>query len=306
MNCACAPLCSLPFQFALPHPTVRVLHGRISMKTFTRLTSSDEDAAFARLVEANPNIMNEEWQKERRKETEELRKKRELEAEEEAVKTENYRQISKRMEGFAEEEIKEAKALVASFIMAGEDIEEKIQEATENGKLNKLVLLVIYNRLELARYDDQKHIVQALDLLFRRIEAEMLRKESSPAMQFLDELLNLHDGTNHEDWLRKCRQTMMKTFPREDAFSFLAPQGFDLQSHQGPIDMPIEEDLLLRVDFLRETNAFLAEILAARPKEETVEGMDPQSVAILLSQQQKENAIQQVRDLLKLAVELKW
>lgn len=58
----------------------------------------------------------------------------------------------------------------------------------------------------------------------------MMKRESTPAIQFLDELLNLHDGTSHEDWLRRCRQSMLKTFPREDAFSFLAPQGFDFQS----------------------------------------------------------------------------
>lgn len=304
MECAAA-LGSLPHQFALPHTAVRVLHVRSSIKAFTCLASSNE-SALTKLIESNPNINNEEWQKERRKETEELRKKRELEAKEEAVKTDNYREISKRMEGFAEEEVKEAKALVASFIRAGEEIEEKIQEAAENGKLTKVVLMVIYNRLELARHDDERHVIQALDLLFRRIEAEMMKRESTPAIQFLDELLNLHDGTSHEDWLRRCRQSMLKTFPREDAFSFLAPQGFDFQSHEGPIDLPIEEDVLLRVDFIREIDAFLAEIAPAQSKDEFVEGLDAESVAILLSQQQKENAIQQVRDLLKLAIELKW
>lgn len=53
-----------------------------------------------------------------------MRKRRELEDQEEREKTENYREISKRLEGYAEEEVKEAKALVASFIRAGEEIEE--------------------------------------------------------------------------------------------------------------------------------------------------------------------------------------
>ncbi|KAH7437310.1 hypothetical protein KP509_05G065300 [Ceratopteris richardii] len=210
------------------------------------------------------------------------------------------------MEGYDEEEVKAAKALVASFISAGDEVEEKIQEAGEKGELTKIVLLVIYNRLELARHDNEKHVIQALDLLYRRIEAEILRREASPAMQYLDELLNLHDGTNHEDWLRRCRQSMLNTFPREDAFSFLAPQGLDLENHHGPIDIPIEDDILLRADFIREVDAFLAEIAASQTSSELSEGLDPQSVAILLSQQQRDNAIQQVRDLLKLAIELKW
>lgn len=254
----------------------------------------------------HPNIDDEEWQRERRKESEELKRKRELEAEEEAVKTENYREISKRLESFAEADVKEAKALVASFIKAGEEIEERIIEAADNGKLTMLVLLVIQNRLELARHDDERHVVQALDLLFRRIEAEMMRREASPAIQFLDELLYLHDGSSHDEWIRKCRQSMIKTFPPEDAFTFLAPQGFDLQSHQGPIDMPEEDDVLLRADFIREVDAFLAEIMEAQSKSEPVEGLDPLSVAIRLSQQQKDDAVQQVRDLRKLAIELKW
>ena len=70
------------------------------------------------------SVVVQEWQRERRKETEELKKRRELEDQEEEDKTESYREISKRLEGFAEEEVKEAKALVASFIRAGEEIEE--------------------------------------------------------------------------------------------------------------------------------------------------------------------------------------
>lgn len=81
---------------------------------------------------------------------------------------------------------------------------------------------------------------------------------------------------------------------------------FEPYQHEGPIDLPIEEDVLLRVDFIREIDAFLAEIAPAQSKDEFVEGLDAESVAIRLSQQQKENAIQQVRDLLKLAIELKW
>ncbi|MCO5591033.1 hypothetical protein L7F22_045009 [Adiantum nelumboides] len=226
------PSCSL--QSSSPYKGASLLHTHRTccalMKSFVCLTHLDKEAAFAKLVEMNPKINDENWQRERRRESEELRMRREQEDKEEAQKTENYREISKRMEGYDEEAVKEAKALVVSFIKAGEKVEEKIQEAADNGQLKKLVLIVIYNRLELARHDNERHIVQALDLLYRRIEAEILRREATPSIQFLDELLNLQDGCSHEDWLRRCRQSMIETFPREDALSFLAPSGFDLRN----------------------------------------------------------------------------
>ena len=58
----------------------------------------------------------------------------------------------------------------------------------------------------------------------------MMRRDASPAMQFLDELLNLNDGLSYDEWIRHCRQAMVKTFPPEDAFTVLAPLGVDLQS----------------------------------------------------------------------------
>jgi hypothetical protein len=58
----------------------------------------------------------------------------------------------------------------------------------------------------------------------------MMRREASPAMRFLDDLLNLNDGSNYDEWMRKCRQVMVKTFPPEDAFTVIAPQGVDLKS----------------------------------------------------------------------------
>jgi hypothetical protein len=67
-----------------------------------------------------------------------------------------------------------------------------------------------------------------------------------------------------------------------------------------------EEDVLLRLDFIEEVDEFLAEIVQAHSKVEIPEGLDPQSVAMRLSQQQKEHAIKQVRDLRKLAIELRW
>lgn len=249
-------------------------------------------------------IVNEERERERRQK--ELQRLREREDKEEMDKTENYRKMSMRLENFAEEDVKKAKALVASIIKSGEDIEKRIIEAAEDDELTPLVLLVIHNRLELARHDDERHIVQALSLLFRRIEAEMMKREASPALRYLDELLNLYDGFRRDEWIRQCRQSMLKTFPPEDAFTVLAPQGFDLSSQTGPIDMPLNEDtFLLRVDFIREVDALLAEA-ERQAKRNSVEGLDPQSVAIRLSQQQKEKAIELVRELRKLALGLKW
>lgn len=39
------------------------------------------------------------------------------------------------------------------------------------------------------------------------------------AMQLLNQLLNLHDGFSHEEWLRRARGTMLQIFPPEDAFA---------------------------------------------------------------------------------------
>ena len=56
---------------------------------------------------------------------------------------------------------------------------------------------------------------------------EILKRESSLAMQLLNELLNLHDGFSHEEWLRRCRATMLQIFPPEDAFTILGGSDFD-------------------------------------------------------------------------------
>jgi len=48
---------------------------------------------------------------------------------------------------------------------------------------------------------------------------EMLQSEASAAMQLLNQLLNLHDGFSHEEWLRRARMTMLQIFPPEDAFT---------------------------------------------------------------------------------------
>ncbi|KAJ0791267.1 putative protein PALE CRESS [Helianthus annuus] len=104
----------------------------------------------------------------------------------------------------------------------------KIEEAAERGELNELVLLVIWTRLDLARRDEEKDAIRSLDLLYRRIETEILKRQASPAMRLLNELLIMHDGFDDEGWLKACKKRMIETFPREDPFSLLVPAGFDL------------------------------------------------------------------------------
>ncbi|KAF7153082.1 hypothetical protein RHSIM_Rhsim01G0276200 [Rhododendron simsii] len=231
----------------------------------------------------------------------------------------------------------------------------KIEEAAERGELTELVLMVIWNRLDLARRDDEKDAIRSLDLLYRRIETEILKREAPPAMRLLNDLLILHDGFDEEGWLKECRKRMVETFPREDPYSILVPVGFDIDKivlffftragkeyidsvsvsgtvvfqiaslviwdrlvfsnelanfhqHQGPLRPPLEEedDILLRVDFVREVDALLREVRAEQREAQNVQGLDPESVAIRLKQQEKQQTIRLVEALLDLAIDLKW
>lgn len=47
-------------------------------------------------------------------------------------------------------------------------------------------------------------------------------------MRLLNDLLIMYDGFNGEEWLKKCKKRMVDTFPREDPFTILVPQGFDI------------------------------------------------------------------------------
>lgn len=59
-------------------------------------------------------------------------------------------------------------------------------------------------------------------------QMEILRREATPAMRLLNDLLNMHDGFDDEGWLKECKKCMINTFPREDPFSILVPAGFDI------------------------------------------------------------------------------
>ncbi|CAA0828128.1 Protein PALE CRESS- chloroplastic [Striga hermonthica] len=251
---------------------------------------------------------DDEWQARQREKTKELHRRRQEEDEEEERKVDEYREIGMRLKDFPEEELRKARKLVSSFIKSAEEVEEKIVEAAERGELSELVLLVIWNRLDLARRDDEKDAIRSLDLLYRRVETEILKREATPAMRLLNELLNLHDGFDDDGWLKECKKLMVEAFPREDPFSILVPAGFDIDKHQGPIRPNFEavDDVLLRVDFVREVNELLQEVRPQPEEAVNTQSLDPESVAIRLKQQEKQRTIRQVEALLDLAINLKW
>lgn len=274
------------------------------MRKSTAKTKKGEE----QLLDGMPKeYYDEEWQAQQREKTKELERLRKQEDDEEERMVENYREIGIRLKGYPEEDVKKAKKLVSSFIRAEEEVEEKIEEAAEKGELTELVLMVIWNRLDLARRDDEKDVIRSLDLLYRRVETEILKREATPAMRLLNDLLNMHDGFNDDEWMKECRKRMIDTFPREDPFSILAPPGFDIDQHAGPVRPPLEaDDILLRVDFVREVDALLQEVRQEQSEEQIVEGFDPESVASKLKQQEKQRTIHKVEALLDLAISLKW
>ncbi|XP_075524148.1 protein PALE CRESS, chloroplastic [Primulina tabacum] len=250
---------------------------------------------------------DDEWQAKQREKTKELRRRQQKEIEEEERIEDEYREIGLRLQDYPLEDRQKAKKLVSSFIRSAEEVEEKIGEAAEKGELNELVLLVIWNRLDLARRDDEKDAVRSLDLLYRRVETEILKRQATPAMRLLNDLLNLHDGFDDDVWLKECKKRMAKTFPREDPFSILVPPGFDMDKHHGPIRPSFEaDDILLRVDFVREVDALLQEVRSEHGEAVSVQSLDPESVGSLLKQQEKQRAIRQVEALLNLAIDLTW
>nr|XP_043609382.1 protein PALE CRESS, chloroplastic isoform X2 [Erigeron canadensis] len=232
---------------------------------------------------------DEEWQARQREKTKELERLRKEEDEEEERIVEEYREIGMLLKNYPQEDVFKAKKLVSSFIKSAEEVEEKIEEAAEKGELNELVLMVIWTRLDLARRDEEKDAVRSLDLLYRRVETEILKRQASPAMRLLNDLLIMHDGFDDDGWLKACKKRMVETFPREDPFSLLVPSGFDLDKHHGPLARPAMEadDLLLRIDFIREVDTLLKEVRPAETEGSKIEALDPQSVANRLKEQEK-------------------
>ncbi|PNX94451.1 legumin B, partial [Trifolium pratense] len=154
---------------------------------------------------------------------------------------------------------------------------------------------------------DEKDAIRSLDLLYRRVEAEILKREATPAMRLLNDLLIMYDGFAFHEWLKKCKKIMTDTFPREDPYSILVPPGFesfDIDKHHGPLrpQLEIDDNTLLRVDFIREVDELLQEVRLEMDEEENEQGFDPESVANRLKQQEKKQTISQVEALLELAI----
>eukprot|EP00252_Welwitschia_mirabilis_P005078 TRINITY_DN1549_c0_g1_i3.p1 TRINITY_DN1549_c0_g1~~TRINITY_DN1549_c0_g1_i3.p1 ORF type:complete len:312 (+),score=64.71 TRINITY_DN1549_c0_g1_i3:64-936(+) len=254
-----------------------------------------------------PQYYDDEWQAKQREKRKEFKKQQRKEGAEEWEKARVLQELGYRFSGYPETSVKRAKHLVACFIKAGEGVEEMIEEAADNGELSELVLLVIWNRLEIARRDDERDAIQALDLLYRRVETEILKRTASPAMQLLNDLLNLYDGTDEYDWLQQCKELMLDVFPCEDPFTLIVPQETNLSKNSKVTTElpPEEEEILFRADFVRETDALLHEI-KIHERSSSLMGFDPQSVALSLKLQQKERTVQQVRALRDLAISLKW
>lgn len=304
LTCASLPLSRTPSSLTYPSHWPSPLRPAYALGTVLRRSMKKEEP----LLEGLPKeYYDDEWQSQQREKTKELHRRRQEEDEEEERKVEEYREIGMRLKGYPEEDVRSARKLISSFIRAAEEVEEKIEEAGERGELTELVLMVIWNRLDLARRDDEKDVIRSLDLLYRRIEAEILKREASPAMRLLNDLLNMHDGFDDEVWQKECKKHMIDTFPREDPFSILVPAGFDIDKHEGPLRPPLEvDDALLRVDFVREVDALLQEVRAEQSEVQNTQGLDPESIASRLKQQEKQRAIRLVEAILNLAINLKW
>ncbi|GLT79126.1 hypothetical protein SLA2020_506280 [Shorea laevis] len=256
------PLTWVPSLPLLPMPTnVRMFGFNARHPSVLRSTSKEET-----LLEGMPKeYYDDEWQARQRERKKELdRMRREEEEEEEERKIEEYREIGMRLKGYLEEDLKKARRLVSSFVRGEDEVKEKIEEAVEKGELIELVLMIIWNHLDLARRDDEKDAIRSLDLLYRRVETEILKPEATPAMRLLNDLLNLHDGFDDEGRLKELKKCMVDTFPREDPFSIMVPAGFDIDkssvlllavilttdSRRRPITAPVDMGILLPIPSL--------------------------------------------------------
>lgn len=298
------------FQFTCTHFRNLRIHPKNNLRLGSAVVCSSKKIPEQDVYGLPKEFYDDEWQARQREKTKEHHRWLREEEEKEERKIEEYREIGLRLKDYPKEEVWRAKKLVSSFIKSAEEVEEKIEEAAEKGELDELVLMVIRDRLDLARCDDEKDAIRSLDLLYRRVETEILKREATPAMRLLNDLLNMHDGFDDEGWLKSCKKCMIDTFPREDPFTILAPAGFDIDKHQGPLAPAIAmeaDDVLLRADFVREVAALLQEVQIEQSEaQEDAQGLDPESVASRLKQQEKQRAIRQVEALLDLAMNLDW
>lgn len=81
-----------------------------------------------------------------------------------------------------------------------------------------------------------------------------------------------------------------------------------MQKQQGRVKLPdeSEDDIMLRVDFIREVDELLQEVKAGQSDAKSSQVLDPESVAMQLKHQEKQRTIFQVEALLELAINLQW
>ncbi|GJP37632.1 hypothetical protein CLOM_g22072 [Closterium sp. NIES-68] len=199
------------------------------------------------------------------------------EAERETPDAAEYRRMERsfgeRAQEMDPEEIRLARQRVADLIRAGDDVEQEIVRMGREGFLTDTLILVIQNRLNFARHDNERHVVQCLDLLLRRIEAEREAQEATPALRLLNTLLHLADDlsadistSGYDQWQREARDAMRAVFLPEDPFTVAMPVAngmgaptwneMDAKADLGS-SMGGGESTLLRIDFIRELEELL-------------------------------------------------
>ncbi|MED6168503.1 hypothetical protein PIB30_012230 [Stylosanthes scabra] len=191
------------------------------------------------LLEGMPKeYYDDEWQARQREETKELDRRRKEEDEEEERKMDEYREIGMRLKGYPQQDVIKARKLVSSFLLAAEEIEEKIEEAAEKGELNELVLMVIWNRLDLARRDEEKDAIRSLDLLYRRVELEGPLR---PTLEDDNTLLRV-------DFVREVDALLQEV--RADQSEVENPAGFDPQSVANRLKQQEKQQTIRQVEAL--------------------------------------------------------
>ncbi|GAB4814994.1 hypothetical protein N2152v2_002040 [Parachlorella kessleri] len=86
--------------------------------------------------------------------------------------------------------------LLMDIMDSGEQVEERIQQHQDDIDGDMLQLLT--KRIELASALQQNEAVEGLQLLYRRLKAEVDRKAATPAMRLLDDLLNILDPSTED------------------------------------------------------------------------------------------------------------
>lgn len=79
--------------------------------------------------------------------------------------------------------------IIIDLVNAGGSFDEKIELYREY--LTEELLEVFHKRIEFARNFEDKETIEGLRIIWRRIRAEIERKNATPAIRLLDELLSI-------------------------------------------------------------------------------------------------------------------